>query len=366
MNVVAAAPAIVLIHGTVLVVAFVLTRLSARSALRRDPTDAATKLRSRRFIIGVNTAFVVVLVGIPTGLLNALDHLTTVIPVLGSTPAQPALFYTSVVFGPMLSGYVVVALATLPAWRQLKNVDVSARSAARNATRRYVVAAGPKLGLFLLAITLPSNLAIALGTASVFAVYRVASLWLTERLNDIRALDPDERDRLGTVADRGVPIRVMEARDEKQAQGFAVGVVPGSRCVYLTDFLFDDLSDERVRAIAEHELAHIQRGHLVLRGALMGLLVVGIAVTIANASVGTVLLAAAAGVPYWLVYAALARWTEYDADRVAASGESAAAMAGALDDIAERNLLPREQNFFDALASKHPSVERRTAKLLGR
>lgn len=366
MNVVATARAIVLLHGTVLVAAFALTRLSARRALRHEATDAATKLRFRRFTIGVNTAFAMVLVGIPTGLLNVLDHLTSLIPVLGSTPVQPALFYTSVVFGPMLLGYLVVTLATLPAWRQLKDIDLSARAAVQNATRRYVVAVGPKLGLFLLAVTLPSGLAVALGTASMFAVYRVASFWLTERLNDTRALDPDERDRLGPVAERGVPIRVMNASDEKQAQGFAVGVVPGNRCIYLTDFLFDDLSDEQVRAIAEHELAHIQRGHLALRGVLTGLLVTGIAVTIADASVGTVLLAAAIGVPYWLVYAAVARWTEYDADRVAADGESAAAMAGALDDIAERNLLPREQNFLDAIASKYPSVERRTARLVGR
>lgn len=364
MSVVATVRAIVLVYATILFGIFAWTRLSARRVLRYDSTVAASKLRYRQFVIGLGTAFAVVVAGIPTGLLDALDILTEQIPVLGSTAVQPALFYVSVVFGPMLVGYVVVNLATLPAWRQLKDTDISAPSAVRTTTLSYFATVGPKLGVVLLAITLPPGPVLAVSTASAYVVYTAASPWLFERLNDTRALPPDERDCLEDVIDSDVPVRIVDASDAKEAQGFAVGIVPGFRRIYLTDYLLDELPDAQVRAVAEHELAHVRRGHHIPRNVLSGLLVVGAGTVIAHASVQALLLAAVVGVPYWLVLAAVYRWTEYDADRVAADGEDGVAMAEALNAIAERNLLPREQNLVDALLSRYPSVERRTARLV--
>lgn len=126
MNVVATTRAIVLVYATILFGAFALTRLSARRVLQYDPVDAATKLRQRRFTIGLTTAFVVVIAGVPTGLLKVLVLATQRIPVFGFTSARPALLYTSVLFGPVLVSYVVVSIAMLPAWRELKDVDISA------------------------------------------------------------------------------------------------------------------------------------------------------------------------------------------------------------------------------------------------
>ncbi len=304
-----------------------------------------------------------VLVGVPTGVLAILAQLTEQIPVLGSTAVQDVLFYASVVFGPALLGYLTVSLAMLPAWRELKDIEVSAWSGVRNTTRGYVATVAPKFGLFVLGMTLSPGIAVVVGTAVAYTIYAVSSPWVFERLNDSRPLDADERERLGETADRDVPIRVVNASDVKESQGFAVGVVPGFRRVYLTDFLLDELTATEVRAVTEHEFAHFHRGHLLVRMVVSGLLVVGIAATIAEASAWSLFLAVVVGIPYWLALAAASRWTEYDADRQAATAESATAMAGALDALGEHNLLRREHNVLDALLETHPSIERRTARL---
>lgn len=364
MNVVATTRAIVLVYATILFGAFALTRLSARRVLQYDPVDAATKLRQRRFTIGLTTAFVVVIAGVPTGLLKVLVLATQRIPVFGFTSARPALLYTSVLFGPVLVSYVVVSIAMLPAWRELKDVDISARSTARDTTLSYLLTFGPKWSVFVLAITLPPGPALAVGIASAYVVYTATEPWLFERVNDTRALSPDERERLNGISDRDVPVRVVDASDAKEAQGFAIGFVPGFRRVYLTDYLLEELPDAEVRAVTEHEFGHLRRGHLVLRNSLSALLLAGGGMAIAYASTDVFLVAAVAAVPCWLMLAAVCRWTEYDADRIAADCEGGAAMSGALDAIAERNLLPRQQNLVDALVSKHPSVEKRTARLV--
>lgn len=363
MNVVATVRAIVLVYGAVLFGFFALTRLAGRLALRKRPSKAAAKLRSLELSMSFCAGIAIVFVGIPTGLLAVLDVLTQRIPVVGSRPIQNALFSTSVVFGPVLAGHVVVTLATLPLWRELKDIDVSARSAVRNATVRYAAFVGPKLGLFLLAGAFEPGLTLVAVTAAAYVVYEAVAPVLVERLNDTRALDPDERDVLGEIADREIPVRVIDASDAKEAQGYAAGVVPGRRCVYLTDFLLDELPDAEIRAVAEHEFAHLRRGHLPLRKGLYCLLVVGVALVIADLSVEGLLLLALFGIPLWLVIAAVVRWTEYDADRAAAEAASPDAMAWALDILAERNLIPREYGRVGGLLSKHPSTERRTTKL---
>lgn len=364
MTFVATARAIVLVYGTVLFGVFALTRLGARRALRKRPAEAASELKTLGLSMSFNAGFAVVLAGIPTGLLHVLDYATQQIPVVGSTPVQNALFSTSVVFGPVLAGHVVVSFATLPAWRQLKDVDVSARSTVRDATVSYTAFVGPKLGLFLLAGALAPGPVLVLATTAAFVVYEAAAPWLVERLNDARALDLDERDVLGAIADRNVPIRVIDANDAKVAQGFAVGVAPGYRRVYLTDYLFDELPDAQVRAVAEHEFAHLEPGRFVPRTTLFGLLVIGAALLIADASVEGLLIAAVLAIPYWMVLAAAFRRTEYAADRVAGEAEGTAAMAGALDVLAERNLIPREHGLIGGLLSRHPSIERRTERLV--
>lgn len=363
MDTVSTLRAIVLVYGAVLFGVFALTRLGARRVLRKTPAKAASELKLLGLSMSFNAGFVIVLAGIPTGLLRLLDDLTKQIPVLGQTPVQTPLFYTSIVFGPVLVGHVVVSLATLPAWQQLKDGDLTVRSAVRNATVWYVDFVVPKFALFLLAMAFPPGPVLAFSTASAFLVYVAGTPWLVERLNDTRPLDADERDRLGEVADRAVPIRVVDASDANEAQGFTAGIVPGYRRVYLTDRLLEELPDEQVKAIAEHEFAHLDRWHAVPRKTLSGLLVVGVALVIAEVSFEGLLLAATVGVPYWLVVAAVARWTKYDADRVAADREGATAMAGALDALAEHNLVPREHAFVGGLLSTYPSIERRTARL---
>lgn len=364
MNVVATVRAIVLVYGALLFGVFALTRLGAKRELRKAPANAASDLKLLDRSMSFNAAVLIVLAGIPTGLLELLDYLTQQVPMLGSTPLQNPLFFASVVFGPALVGRVVVALATLPAWRRLKGVDRSVGATVRHATIAYCAFVGPKFGLFLLASAFPPGPVLVLVVVSAFLVYTACSPWLFERLSDTRPLSPEERDRLGAIAERPVPIRVVVAGDTNEARGVAVGIVPGYRRVYLTDGLLDELPDEQVKAIAEHEFAHFDWRHYVPRKILSGLLVVGAALVIAEASVEGLLLAAALGIPYWLVLAAVARWTEYEADRAAADGQSAAAMAGALDALAEHNLLPREHDFVGGLLSRYPSIDRRTAKLV--
>lgn len=354
---------VVLVHATALLGGYACSRLAARSALRADRVAAATSLRNRTFLLGTVFAAVTVFVGIPTGLLALMDWATGQIPVVGSTSVQPVFFFATVLFGPAMAGYVVVSLGTLPAWRDLKDVDVSAWDGARNTTRWYVATLGPQFGLVVLGTTLPAGVAVVVGTALAYCIYTAASPWLFERLNDSRPLTPDERDRLGSVADRDVPIRVVDASETKHAQGFATGVVPGFERVYLTDFLLEELSTEQCRAVAEHEFAHLDRRHLLLRGAVYGLFVVGVASVIAEASAGRLSLVALVVVPVWLAHAAISRRTEYDADRQAATREDATAMVGALDALGEHNLLRRESTVLGSLLGRHPDIERRTARL---
>lgn len=96
---------------------------------------------------------------------------------------------------------------------------------------------------------------------------------LLRRLWKTRPLEMGElRERLTHLAARAqLPIRqilVWETRGSV-VNAAVSGWVPGYRYVFLTDGLIDRLTAEEIEAVFGHELGHIRRRHLLLRGLAM-------------------------------------------------------------------------------------------------
>ncbi len=96
---------------------------------------------------------------------------------------------------------------------------------------------------------------------------------LLRRLWKTRPLGTGQlRDRLTALSDRArLPIREILIWETRGAVVNAAvsGWVPGYRYVFLTDGLIDRLTTDEIEAVFGHELGHIRRRHLLLRGLVM-------------------------------------------------------------------------------------------------
>ncbi|MHB8902824.1 MAG: M48 family metalloprotease, partial [Thermoguttaceae bacterium] len=126
------------------------------------------------------------------------------------------------------------------------------------------------------ALWLPAALAgawsVAIYAAPILLLVAFFPVFL-RRLWKTRPLEPCElRDRLTALSARaGLKIReilVWETRGSV-VNAAVSGWLPGCRYVFLTDGLIARLTGEEIEAVFGHELGHIRRRHLLLRGLVM-------------------------------------------------------------------------------------------------
>lgn len=173
-----------------------------------------------------------------------------------------------------------------------------------------------------------------------------------------------ERAAVADVLPPGVRLRIVDDRT-RIGGAFAAGIVPGTEYVFCAESLFDVLDEEELRAVVAHEVGHHEREHVLLRyslvaiaaGAALGIASVAPEVALAAIVVGT---APAAVVLAWAV-----RRTEEQADAYAAEAVSGAALASALETLAEHRYVA-EASGTSRLLAYHPPVGERITRLRGR
>ena len=155
---------------------------------------------------------------------------------------------------------------------------------------------------------------------------------------------------------------VLRTGVDGPANALAAGVLPGLRCVFVTERLVATLPDRELAAIVTHELGHHRRRHVALRlGAVAAFVLpwlAGTALEVSGAFETGLLLA----VPVTLGIVRLIRWTEFDADRYAARRVGGEAMGDALRHLAGGTPAPAGR--LDAL-TLHPPLAARIARLDG-
>jgi STE24 endopeptidase len=211
---------------------------------------------------------------------------------------------------------------------------------------------------------------------------------LLRRLWKTRPLAAGElRERLTALSTRaGLPVReilIWETRGVV-VNAAVSGWIPGHRYVFLTDALIDRLTSQQIEAVFGHELGHIRRRHLLLRGLVMlaplsMLLALETAWPESAAALNTVTtqLQSTAHLPLaigvlitlasyaYFVFGGYCRLLEREADlygcrmlETETPEEAHQVFCSALERLAIESGVPREKSTW-----QHPSIARRTAFL---
>jgi Zn-dependent protease with chaperone function len=245
----------------------------------------------------------------------------------------------------------------LTAYAAYRGADDAAREGSPGGFGRgYAVAVGPALALTALSPAVPDGWWLAVGVAAVGLFVAAGSPLAVRRLVANRPLSPHET--RGAAVD--LPVYVLRTGVHGPANALAAGLLPGLRCVFVTERLVATLSERELAAILTHELGHHRRHHVALRlGAVAAFVLPWLAATaleVPGAFETGLLLA----VPATLGILRLVRWTEYDADDYAARHVGAGAMRDALLHLAGG--YPRPPGAFSGL-SLHPPLATRIDRL---
>lgn len=212
---------------------------------------------------------------------------------------------------------------------------------------------------------------------------------LLQRLWKTRPLAAGElRERLTALSSRaGLPVREILVWDTRGVVVNAAvsGWIPRHRYVFLTDGLIDRLTSEQIEGVFGHELGHIRRRHLLLRGLVMVAplsLLLGLEIvwpesaTLSRAispqllttaqlplALGTLVLLASYA---YFVFGGYCRLLEREADLYACRmletetpEEAYRLFSSALERLAIESGVPRDKSTW-----QHPSIARRTAFLM--
>lgn len=138
---------------------------------------------------------------------------------------------------------------------------------------------------------------------------------LTERPDAL----PEEVAR--AVERAGVPAdRVGVLGRDGRVVAYAAGLTAGHGRVFVSTGLLRELEPEGVAAVVRHEHAHLARGHVPLRVGIPCAYAVAWAVDATLFGQAGLVAGAALAIPLAYLSVRVARWTEYDADAVAARG----------------------------------------------
>lgn len=130
---------------------------------------------------------------------------------------------------------------------------------------------------------------------------------------------PDEVAR--AVERAGVPAdRVGVLRRDGRVVAYAAGLTAGHGRVFVSTGLLRELDPAGIAAVVRHEHAHLARGHVPLRVGIPCAYAVAWAVDATLFGRTGLLVGAALAIPLAYLSVRVARWTEYDADAVAAAG----------------------------------------------
>ncbi|WP_348612354.1 M48 family metallopeptidase [Halobaculum rarum] len=119
----------------------------------------------------------------------------------------------------------------------------------------------------------------------------------------------------------GVPAdRVGVLRRDGRVVAYAAGLTAGHGRVFVSTGLLRELDPEGVAAVVRHEHAHLARGHVPLRVGIPCAYAVAWAVDATLFGRAGLVVGAVLVIPLAYLSVRVARWTEYDADAVAAGG----------------------------------------------
>ncbi|MFC6787500.1 M48 family metallopeptidase [Halobaculum halobium] len=123
------------------------------------------------------------------------------------------------------------------------------------------------------------------------------------------------------VEREGVPAdRVGVLRRDGRVLAYAAGLTAGHGRVFVSTGLLRELDPAGVAAVVRHEHAHLARGHVPLRVGIPCAYAVAWAIDATLFGRAGLVAGAALAVPLAYLSVRTARWTEYDADAVAARG----------------------------------------------
>lgn len=280
-----------------------------------------------------------------------------------SGAGRAAVALTVLLLVPGTATWAGAYMGVYPSMNRICGRTESVGTALGRQMRTYLGYVLPVLLLGYAAILAPPGVGTGLAVAAVYVAYVATGPVILRRLNDVRTLDAEGRDRLGVAADN-YPIWVVDTDDTKSAGGLAAGILPGHRVVVLTSHMLATLSPATIRAVVEHEHAHHRRGHIVGRTLFIAL-GMGVATGWLTLHPGTWHVVLVIMVLLSPVYFAVARWTERDADRETAERYDGPALADALTELYRVNLLPESPEGFRALLTTHPSLASRVDLLGG-
>ena len=316
-------PGALLAHLTFALVAFTAARLVAVAA---GPSATVVR-RLRRVSAGLG-----LLLGAGVGAFAGTDvhvasWLRDAAPGLG-TDLYPTAGTLALFCGP-------VALTAYAAYR---GADDETRAGSLGGFGRgYAVAVGPALLVTLLSPAIPDGWWLAVGVALVGLLVAGLSPLAVRHLVPVRPLAASEARGLPSV---DLPVYVLRTGANGPANALAAGLVPGLRCVFVTERLVASLGPHELAAIVTHELGHHRRHHVSLRlGAVAAFVLPWLAATALEVP-GAFETGLALAVPATLGIVRLVRWTEYDADAYAARHAGREAMRDALGQLAGAHVDP--------------------------
>jgi Zn-dependent protease with chaperone function len=149
---------------------------------------------------------------------------------------------------------------------------------------------------------------------------------------------------------------------ERVANAFATGLFMKS--IFLTDTLLEIASPEDLRMIIGHECAHFKRYHLLIRVAVLGILVMAFSTLVEDYPELHWSVLAVSGLAGFLLFKAISRAQEFDADRYAARILGGPAqMATALTRVFGTNTVQSGFGTVLRWLVGHPDLETRIKRL---
>lgn len=300
----------------------------------------------------------------------------------------PHVVGTLVIVALVVTGLVLAQRAIRPAYQDLRGIDPEDAKRARSPKRqaRALVLLLPQL-VWLGAIVVINRLDLnPLWTVGALVVFLLGLAVTTPAL--MRAARPgadaDEHVRRlveGLCERAGMNrlggIRILDTRGNPMANAAFAGFGPGPKYLFLTDTLVEELSDDELEAVVAHELGHRKRHHIALKLATrLGALVVAALLFAAGAvvthdvsrPVGVLLFVVALLVlvasPF-LVNGAVGIALEKQADGYAAELVGPEPLRGALEKLAEVNMMKRRTGRLFNVITQHPGTEQRIERLGG-
>jgi Zn-dependent protease with chaperone function len=365
--------------------AYLGTRLHARRVAAADGSVADRLHRVRRGVVAVQLGAAVLVLGVlfATG---TNDGLAAGLSILLGRALPTGVSMVTGFAGylvPVLAVVVGSTAAVVPVDRELRGTEQSTREGASDAARMVAVGLLPVTAWLVLLAWAPGGE----GWASVIRllVFLPLVIILGPLVINLamrtRPLEGAARERiLARLDERGLrvrDVRLIDSRGGKVANAAISGVIPQLRYVYVSDHLLEIAEEDELDAILEHEIAHGEGHHVLLKTlAAIGALVVGVGLLIAlvltvlrDAGSGVLVATLVVGMPLVMVTALLVVQglvsvrLEHRADERAADRVGADAMRRALERVADANQLKRRTGRVWNLLQQHPGVEQRLERL---